>query len=69
MSIKISDTTLKSLLNDILNSLENREEANDDLLEIGKENFKGGYGAIALAIQEKYVMIPKSELEALKKIA
>jgi len=49
---------------DALVSLENKEdEIYEDLLDIGRCNFTDGYGAIILAIQEKYILIPKSELD------
>lgn len=48
----------KYVMNDISDE---QDRIYDDLLSIGKENYSKGYGAIAIAIQKKYILVKRDK--------
>lgn len=62
--MELSNTTIQSILKDVVASVEQKQdEIHSDLLDIGSDYYKGGYGMIINVIQEKYLLIPKEDLK------
>lgn len=61
---------LCSMLNQLYKKIDEFEDelVYEDLLDIGKDNYKSGYGAIAIAIQKKYNLSKKNLTDISKKI-
>lgn len=58
--MQLQEETTQKIITDIMTQLEqDSEEQYDELMDIGSANYKNGYGAIVLAIMEKYILIPK----------
>lgn len=62
--MQLSASTIETIYKDIVaNIVSEQEEIFKELLTIGEDNYKDGYGALILAIQEKYILVPKRELK------
>jgi hypothetical protein len=59
----VSQQSINCLIKDIISHLEdNSERLSEELMIIGEEQYKNGYGAIINALQEKYILIEKDDL-------
>lgn len=62
--MELSTETIKSILKDVTALVhEKQDKIYDDLLDIGSDHYKGGYGMIIDAIQEKYILIPREDIQ------